>query len=318
MNTLPHGTSNIHELYGHTEAKALLRRLSTHTLLFVGPSRTGRRLTARWYATLLNCDAPSEEPCGTCPSCHAMRVGTHPDYREISPQSVTKTGKVSRKPEIRIDQLVPREHGEDEPLSRWLEQRPQFRCRVGVIDGADLMNQSAANAFLKFLEEPPSYARIVLVAPSTQAVLPTIASRSVVVRFGTVDADSVPFSLPEPHPAQRLGRPGDVITAHHYHDEFTALQQLVREYVNTVPKSLEEAFEVAESLEKHWTAEIHFDIPELLRAMLNELPPSQYAQALGAIEKCEEAFASYASPSLAIQVLTLDLRALMRSHRHHL
>jgi DNA polymerase-3 subunit delta' len=318
MSTHPHPLPASHDIYGHADVKVLLRSLRAHTLLFVGPERTGRRLVARWYATLLNCEAAHDEPCGTCASCRAMRLNSHPDYREIQPQALTKTGKVSRKPEIRIDQLVPREHGEPEPLSRWLEQRPQFRLRMGVIDGTELMNQSAANAFLKFLEEPPSYARIVLIAPSAQAVMPTIVSRSVVVRFGTVPAGEVPVRLPAPHPAERLGRPGDLLEASSSQEEFAALQHLVREYVNTVPKSLEEAFDLAEALEKQWLAEARFRLPELLRAVLGELPPAEYAQALIAIEKCEEALASYASPSLAVQVLTLDLRAIMQSRRPRL
>ena len=83
-----------------------------------------------------------------------------------------KTGKRSRNVQLRIDDLVWRANGNPAPLGPWLETRPRFRRRVGVIDSAETLNPQAANAFLKFLEEPPSYTVIILIAPSPQAVLP--------------------------------------------------------------------------------------------------------------------------------------------------
>ena len=300
---------------GHGEVKAVLRRLDTHTLLFAGPPSVGRRRVARWYAALLNCERREAEPCGRCPSCRLFQ-GTHdahPDYREITPEKTTKTGKRSRNVQFRIDDLVRRQNGNPNPLGPWLETRPRFRRRVGVIDSAETLNPQAANAFLKFLEEPPSYAVIILIAPSPQAVLPTIASRSTPVRFGTVDVSSL--ETPIPHPAARLGRAGDLIRAAEHPEDFTALTELVNSYVLALEKGLEEALEKADALEKAWSSETRFNLPELLRARLSALSHSAYASALIALERCENALASYASPGLAVQVLTLELREVVRLHQ---
>ena len=291
----------------------MLRRLDTHTLLFVGPPRVGRRRVARWYAALLNCERQEAEPCGRCPSCLLFQndnLAAHPDYREIAPEATTKTGKRSRNVQLRIDDLVWRANGNPAPLGPWLETRPRFRRRVGVIDSAETLNPQAANAFLKFLEEPPSYAVIILIAPSPQAVLPTITSRSTPVRFGTVDVTSL--ETPTPHPMARLGRAGDLMNAAEYADDFTALVELVNAYVMALSKGLEEAFEKADALEKAWSGETRFEVAELLRARLSELSPNAYAAALVAVERCEDALAAYASPGLAVQVLTLELREVIR------
>jgi hypothetical protein len=296
---------------GHDAALALLRCLASQTLLFVGPERVGRRLAARWYAAWLNCEAGGQlgggdEPCGSCGSCRAMLLGSHPDYRELAPELTTRTGRHSRRPQIRLGDLVPREGGNPEPLSSWLEARPRARARVGVIDQAEALGEGAANAFLKFLEEPPSYARIVLIAPSPQAVLATIASRSTVVRFGALD-----LSLLAPgfdHPLARLGRPGDIGRAE---TEEGGVLETVDSYLLSLPKGLDEALGGADLLEKRWSAGGEA-VAEVLRARLATWPPAAYAAALEAVERCEGALEVYAAAPLAVQVLTLELRDLAR------
>lgn len=295
-------------IQGHETSKATLRQLTAHTLLFCGPSGVGRRHVAKWYGAWLNCahsnhTQPTDEPCWTCKSCQLFLEDAHPDYTEISPQLTTSTGRVSRRPEIKISQLVMRE-GESEgvPLGRWLEPRPSFKKRVGVIDSADTLNISAANAFLKTLEEPPSHAIIILIAPSPQAVLPTIASRSTVIRFGTVRLENTQ------HPTAMLGRLGDVLTAQENSERFSELMQMIDTYLQSLEKGLENAFEAADALEKAWTNENTFDVAELLTARLRERSPSLYANASDAVMKFEEALSAYAAPALAMQVLTLELR----------
>ncbi len=296
---------------GHDKVKSLLPKLNAHTLLFAGPQRVGRRQIARWYASLLNCQQSDEGPCGKCPSCQAMAANSHPDYRELSPEAVTKTGRVSRRPQIRIDDLVPRPGGQAEPLSRWLEMRPQFKRRIAVIDQAETINEQAANAFLKFLEEPPSYAVIILIAPSAQAVLPTVASRSTIIRFATVDVTEL-APLEIEHPAARLGKAGDLIEASAQVEVFRELLSLLDNYLQGLSKGLEVALEQADALEKRWSAEENFDIAELLRARLSQLPAGAYLNAVNAVERCETALAAYASPALAMQLLTLELREILK------
>ena len=293
-------------LRGHEAQRELLKALRAQALLFVGPSRVGRRQVARWYAAWLNCERPEDAPCGSCGSCRLLAADAHPDYREVAPAALTSSGRLSRRPEIRIGQLVPREgENEDEALSRWLEARPQFRQRVGVIDGAESLNLSAANAFLKMLEEPPAHARIVLVAPSTEAVLPTLASRCVVLRFGTVP------SGPSQHPAARLGRYGELARAAAEPERFAEDEDTVKSYLRALEQGLEAAFEAADALEKRWLADGPFALDDLLLAHLSAWPPARYAAAADALARCQHALASYAAPALAFQVLTLELREIL-------
>ncbi len=290
-------------IQGHDTPKTILRQLTAHTVLFCGPNGVGRRQVARWYAAWLNCAHPTDEPCWTCKSCQLFLQDTHPDYTEVAPQLTTSTGRVSRRPEIKISQLVMREGESDGvPLGRWLEPRASFKKRVGVIDSADTLTISAANAFLKTLEEPPNHAVIILIAPSPQAVLATIASRSTVIRFGTVLLEN------STHPTASLGRLGDILTAQENPERFNELVQIIDTYLGSLNKGLENAFEAADALEKAWTNESTFDVSELLVARLRERSPSLYATSSDAVAKFEEALSAYAAPALAMQVMTLELR----------
>ena len=304
---------------GHEDAQHTLSQLASHTLLFTGPHGVGKRTTARWHAARLNCsgDVP---PCGTCPSCRLFLANEHPDYREVSASAKTSTGRISRRPMITIGQLVPRDKDKNDgetPLSTWLQQRPRFKVRVAVIDGADMLTQEAANAFLKILEEPPSYATIILTAPSADAVLPTIVSRSTQVRFGALspaqlkDVSDGQFD----HPLLHLGRASDVAAHAQDSDAVDTLVQVVADYVRALPKSLEDALQQADALEKTWSnAEQVIAVPDILRAELSQLDRGVYARALPLIDDCETALSRYASPSLAVQVLTLELRDIIKNN----
>jgi DNA polymerase-3 subunit delta' len=287
---------------GHERELETLRALRASSLLLVGPEGVGRRRAARWLAAWLNCQGEEgERPCGECDSCRRFATG-HPDYREVSARETTTTGRRSPRPEIRIGQLVPRA-GEEEPLSRWLKQRPAFRRRVGVIDGADRLTAAAANSFLKVLEEPPSYATVVLIAPSTRAVLPTIASRCAVVRFGAVDTGSL--GLPG-HPAHRLGRPGPLLTP--APDVSEALAE-VEAFAGAVDGSLKGALAAADSLAARWQTAGGSDLAELLRERFRGLPAQARLHADDLVLAAEEAIAGYSPATLALRVLMLELRA---------
>lgn len=290
-------------LEGHSAPKDVLRQLSAHTLLFVGPERVGRRRAAKWYAALLNCEQAGAEPCGDCLSCQLFAEDNHPDYREIAPELTTSTGRSNRRPELKIGQLVTRKESSDDlPLGPWLEPRPRFNWRVGVIDQAHTLNISAANAFLKTLEEPPLRTKIILISPSSQAMLPTIASRSSVVRFAP-SQDLAAFDFP----LARLGRFGDQFLK----DANQDISDLIERYVISLNQTLEEAFEAADALEKQW--ETHPDATDVLLAQMSKQSPERYAKANQALEQFNEALSAYASLHLAMQVLTLELRTAFRN-----
>jgi DNA polymerase-3 subunit delta' len=100
--------------------------------------------------------------CGFCHSCQLMDSQTHPDYHLICPE---KSGKP-----ITVEQI--------RRVNQWSHESSQFGgYRVIVIQPADAMNESAANALLKTLEEPPEKCCFILVTEHVEQLLPTVSSR---------------------------------------------------------------------------------------------------------------------------------------------
>jgi DNA polymerase-3 subunit delta' len=181
------------KILGQSAAIDILRRSAAsgrlaHALLFVGPPGVGKQLAARTLAMALLCERFPEselEACGECRSCRMMLAGTHPDFLSVEcPEG---------KSELPIELLVgSRENRGSEGLCHDLSLRPMAgRRRVAVIDDADRMSNESANALLKTLEEPPSYAVIVLIAADSSKILPTIRSRCQTVRFGPLEPSHI-------------------------------------------------------------------------------------------------------------------------------
>ncbi|HKI56874.1 MAG TPA: hypothetical protein VKB31_06935 [Trueperaceae bacterium] len=304
---------------GHQAARIELARLydrdGPHTLLIAGPEGVGRRPVARWLAARLNCAAPDPagRPCGTCSSCRAVDAGEHPDVREVGPGRTTRSGRSRRRREITIDQLVNRPQGDPDPLGPWLELRPRFRRRVGIVDHAESLTAGAANAFLKMLEEPPAWAVVVLIATGPDALLPTVASRCTTMRLGAVDVRG--YAGLAPHPALRLGLPGPLERARSDLGAFAASRDAVETFVVALGGELADTLEAADAVARlaEAAAADDGDAPSplaLLRERLRDLPPARYAAAIDALERCETALAAYANAQLTFTTLALDLRAL--------
>jgi DNA polymerase-3 subunit delta' len=133
----------------------------------------GKRTTARALAQAVNCVAPgaagaeADDACGVCVACRKIGGDFHPDVVEVRPEGKTV---------ITIDQI--REVTGRATLRPYEGRRP-----VWILDPADRMQEPAANALLKTLEEPAGASLFVLVTAAPSALLPTILSRCQVVRF---------------------------------------------------------------------------------------------------------------------------------------
>ncbi len=159
-----------------------------HAYLFVGPSGVGRLTTARAFAQALLCSAGGDDACGRCAACHKAGSGTHPDLRILSPSGRTETGAERRA--VGIDQI--RELKRDAAYPPY-----EARWKVFIVEDAEAMRAEAANSLLKVLEEPLPGVIIILIAESIAGVLPTLVSRSQLVRFSFVSAPEIAHALTE-------------------------------------------------------------------------------------------------------------------------
>ena len=167
-----------------------------HALLFVGPDNTGRKVLARHFAMLLNCERAAggevargsmfgEEasatvslPCGECRSCRLIADDRHPDVVVVGPGDAfckPRPGDASHAVhplarDIRICQV----RGMIETVARYPFEA---RYRVIVLDPADRLTRDAANTMLKTLEEPPGHTVFALISAAPEAIIETVVSR---------------------------------------------------------------------------------------------------------------------------------------------
>jgi len=155
-----------------------------HAYLFLGPEGVGKACTARALAAALNCLSPLKDgdACGACASCRRLAAGVHPDFLVIGPAPDSQ--------QIKIGQI--REF-------RRLTAYPPFGdgWRVALIKPGEAMNDEAANALLKTLEEPPERHLLVLTARVEADLLPTVVSRCHKLAFVPLPAALVARELRE-------------------------------------------------------------------------------------------------------------------------
>ena len=178
------------DIRGHGEIVRRLRALAAakrlpHALLFCGTEGVGKRRTARVLARTLLCAAGGDAPCGHCEACRTMHAGVHPDYFEVAPEARGKSAAMIRTDAVR-DILIA---ASGAPIAA--------ERRIILIDGADRMNEAAANRLLKTLEEPTGAVLFILVTNAYDAILPTIRSRAVRIAFGALPPAEIAAALNE-------------------------------------------------------------------------------------------------------------------------
>ena len=139
----------------------------THAWLFTGPPGSGRSVAARAFAAALQCPDGGD---GTCHACRTVLAGTHADVNVIVPDGLSIGVNEAR-------ELV-RVAGRSPSQGRW---------QMIIVEDADRMSESASNAVLKMIEEPPPRTVVMLCAPSLHPddVPVTIRSRCRVVALRT-------------------------------------------------------------------------------------------------------------------------------------
>ena len=140
-----------------------------HALLFATPTGLGKRALAEAFAAAALCNSRNQDghACGHCRACALIAAGSHPDLVRIGLE-LRDDGKP--RTEIIVDQM--------RALSARLAMSSQFGgFQIALIDPADRLNASAANALLKTLEEPATSTVIMLIADDAARLPATIRSR---------------------------------------------------------------------------------------------------------------------------------------------
>lgn len=135
--------------------------------LFCGPRGVGKTSCARIFAKTINCltPTPDGEACGHCENCKAIEDGTSFNIVELDAASNNSVADIRSLTE---QVNIPPTNG---------------RYRVFIIDEVHMLSSQAFNAFLKTLEEPPSYVVFILATTEKHKVIPTILSRCQIYDF---------------------------------------------------------------------------------------------------------------------------------------
>lgn len=151
-----------------------------HAFLFSGPKGTGKTSAARILAKVVNCENPSKktsEPCNKCEQCKSIIVGDNLDVIELDAASHRGIDDIrSLRDAVKLS-----------PVSA--------KRKVYIIDEAHMLTSEASNALLKTLEEPPEHVMFILATTNSEKLIPTILSRSTIIKFTKASVDELVASL---------------------------------------------------------------------------------------------------------------------------
>ena len=158
-----------------TLKNALKNDKLAQSFLFCGPRGVGKTTCARILAKVINCQTPTAdyEACNTCPACVAFNHSASFNIFELDAASNNSV----------------------EDIRNLIEQvrfAPQVgKYKIYIIDEVHMLSQAAFNAFLKTLEEPPSYAIFILATTEKHKILPTILSRCQIFDFQRIKVSDI-------------------------------------------------------------------------------------------------------------------------------
>lgn len=331
-------------MIGHQWAAAILQQhirsgCVRHAYLFTGPDHVGKTTLAIRFAQAINCSAADAagEACGECRSCRLIEARQHPDLHLLERED----GRTS----IRIEQV--------RQLQYSLSLAPyEADRRVALLPDFHEATYHAWNALLKTLEEPSERVVLLLTAPSTDMLLPTIVSRCEVIPLRQVETSLIEEALLASAPqsdirstAARLamGCPGLAFDYLHEdrmreqvgfrEDLFEWLQMGTSERMKKLEewmnwrvtfserqervKQLFEAWVVLwrDMLQLHYQQPgvVHLDAGKSLQAITSVLAPDQVLAQLKQLEHAREELMANADPRLLLENLVLGFPRVLAS-----
>ena len=163
------------EAMASTLRTAVLSGKLSHAYLFCGPRGVGKTTAARVLARTINCENLSAEgeACGVCESCRAFEEQRSFNIFELDAASNNSVEDIRQ-------------------LTEQVQMPPALgRYKVYIIDEVHMLSAAAFNAFLKTLEEPPSYAIFILATTEKHKILPTILSRCQIYDFNRITVQDI-------------------------------------------------------------------------------------------------------------------------------
>ena len=267
-------------------AQSMRRGAVASAYLFTGPRGTGKTTAALAFAKGLLCSGTETVPCGKCRPCNMVNATSHHDFIHV----YVKNSLVHIIPDFSKE--MEDSKGKDNVKQlRMAEMRKIISAlslksymggrKVLVMEEADTIMRTTANAFLKTLEEPPGDTVIILVSSNPAGLLPTIVSRCRQVRFVPMPPEKLAPLLEEtlgtlPNEALRLawlaeGCPGTARGGNM--EKMKEIDAAAREVTAMLPDLAPEAIiRFAESWKNR-----RAELPTLLERMLETLRIAQYA-----------------------------------------
>lgn len=146
-----------------------------HAFLFCGPRGVGKTTAARILAKTINCENLSAtfEACNECSSCQSFNHNASFNIHELDAASNNSVEDIR----ALVEQV------------RFAPQSGKYK--IYIIDEVHMLSQAAFNAFLKTLEEPPSYCKFILATTEKHKILPTILSRCQVFDFRRIGIETI-------------------------------------------------------------------------------------------------------------------------------
>lgn len=158
-----------------TLKNAIRNNTLAQAFLFTGPRGVGKTTCARILAKTINClnPTPNQEACDHCESCVSFRQSASFNIHELDAASNNSVDDIR----ALVEQVrIPPQVG---------------KYKVYIIDEVHMLSQAAFNAFLKTLEEPPSYAKFILATTEKHKIIPTILSRCQIYDFKRITVDDI-------------------------------------------------------------------------------------------------------------------------------
>lgn len=157
-----------HEMVKEHFQKALLAQKISHAYILSGEAGMGRKSLANAFALSLLCEKGASQPCMECHACKQVLSGNHPDLIYVHHEKPASIGVDDIRDQINETIMI-------RPYSSYY--------KIYIVDEAEKMTVQAQNALLKTIEEPPSYAVIILLTTNPDGFLPTILSRCVQLKL---------------------------------------------------------------------------------------------------------------------------------------